>query len=167
MTSPLLLGPEEWVGCNGLVRITGITLPLPSGSTGGNSAASPVSVGGGGPACGPAAPAPGPAAPAPGAAAPAPGFISVMKKFRILVKVLVGISNGNLFLSNRPLSSVSKANASSIGTCTPSTLITGQLRRIPDAAMGNPEALIASFDFKRLTSVPTGTVTVHTSQIEV
>src|SRR5437016_5931510 len=132
MTSPLLLGPEEWVGCNGSVRITGITLPLPSGSTGGNSAASPVSVGGGGAPC--------------GAAAPAPGLISVMKKLRILVNVLVGMSNGNLFLSNRPLSSVSKANASSIGTATPSTLITGQLRRIPDAAMGKPEALIASFD---------------------
>ena len=94
-----------------------------------------------------------------------------MKKFRILVNVLVGTSNGNLFLSNGPVSSVSKANASSIGTGTPSTLITGQLRRIPDAAIGQPlaraAAWIESFDFKRLTSVPTGTVTVHTSQIEV
>ena len=90
-----------------------------------------------------------------------------MKKFRILVNVLVGTSNGNLFLSNRPVSSVSKANASSIGTGTPFTLITGQLRRIPDAAMGKPEALITSFDFIPLTSVPTGTFTVHTSQIDV
>src|SRR5712691_4959735 len=153
MTSPLLLGPEEWVGFNGSVRITGITLPLPSGSIGGKFAASPDRMTGGSTGC--------------GTSAPAPGFTSVMKKFRILVNVLTGTSNGNLFLSNRPLPSVSNANASSIGTCTPFTLITGQLRRIPDAAMGKPEALITSFDFIPLTSVPTGTFTVHTSQIDV
>src|SRR2546425_9855084 len=141
MMSPVVLGPEEFTA-KGSVRISGITFPLPSGAMGGNV---PVSGGTG-----------------------ATGPFSVMTKVRGFVNAVSGTSNWNGWLgSKRPWSFSSMAKASSGGIGTPSTATAGQSRRIPDDEIGKPLLFTSAADRMVVTSKPSGTWTVQTSQIEL
>ena len=143
--SPVVLGPDEFTA-NGSVRMSGITFPLPSGSTGGNALLAGTT----------------------GATGAGPRSTSVMRNVRGLVKVFSGISNWNgLLRLKRPPSFRSRAKASSGGIGTPSTATAGQSSRIPDDEIGKWLFLTSAADRMVVTSKPSGTCTVQSSQIEL
>ena len=145
MMSPVVLGPEE-LTANGSVRINGITFPLPSGSIGGNALMAGTT----------------------GATGAPPRSISVMRNVRDLVKRFSGTSNWNGFSTlKRPLSFSSMPKASSGGIGTPSTATAGQSSRIPDDEIGKPLLFTSAADLMAVTSKPSGTWTVQSSQIEL
>src|SRR5207237_9529090 len=94
--SPVVVGRDEFTA-DGSVRRSGITFPLPSGSTGGNALLAGTT----------------------GPTGAGPRSTSVMRKVRGLVKVLSGTSNWNGFSRlKRPLSfsSMAKAYSGAVGT---------------------------------------------------